>query len=123
VKKILIVDGNHEQCRLCEMELKGEGYGVVTARNGGTALSETKARMPDIVVLDIVMPDMDGIELLDKLISVNRNLSIIIHTSKEEFKDNFMTWCAEAYIIKSSDLIELKNKIRELLDKSENIYA
>lgn len=123
MEKILIIDGNNAQCRLCEMELKDEGYEVVTVYNGYAALSEVKTCMPDVVVLDIMIPDMDGLELLDKLISTNRKLPIIIHTVREEFKDNFMTWCADAYIIKSSDLIELKGKIRELLDKAENAYV
>ncbi len=123
VEKILVVDSNDEQRSLCEMALKGEGYEVVTVHNGWAALSETKARMPDVIVLDLMISDMDGVELLDKLISINRKLPIIIHTATEEFKDNFMTWCADAYIIKSSDLLELKDKIRELLDPSENAYV
>ncbi len=119
--KILIVDGNDTQRRLCETGLKSEGYEVVTVRNGWAAILEIKTRMPDIVVLDIMIPGMDGIELLNKLISINRKLSIIIHTATDDFRDNFMTWCADAYITKSSDLIELKDKIRELLDKSQRV--
>ena len=121
MKKILIVDGNDNQRRLCEIGLESEGYAVVSVRNGWAALLEIKTRMPDIVVLDIVIPGMDGIELLNKLISINRKLPIIIHTATADFRDNFMTWCADAYITKSSDLIELKDKIRELLDKSKMV--
>jgi DNA-binding response OmpR family regulator len=121
MEKILIIDGNNAQCRLCKMELSNEGYDVITVFNGCSALLEAETCMPDVIVLDVAIPDVDGIELLNKLISSNRNLPVIIHTSTEEFKDNFMTWCADAYIIKSSDLIELKDKIRELLDKSNNV--
>ncbi len=110
------MDGNDNQRRLCEIGLKSEGYEVVSVRNRWAALLEIKTRMPDIVVLDIMIPGMDGIELLNKLISINRKLSIIIHTATDDFKDNFMTWCADAYITKSSDLMELKDKIRELLE-------
>lgn len=123
MEKILIIDGNDAQCQLYETELKGEGYEVVTACHGYSALSEMKTWMPNVVVLDIMIPDMDGIELLDKLITFNRKLPIIIHTSSEEFKDNFMTWCADAYIIKSTDFSELKGKISQLLSKTENTYA
>ena len=70
MQKILIIDGNNAQCHLCEMELKGEGYEVVTVYNGCVGLSKVKTCMPDVVVLDIMIPDMDGIELLDKLIFI-----------------------------------------------------
>ncbi|HHT9126666.1 MAG TPA: response regulator [Candidatus Brocadiia bacterium] len=123
MEKILIIDGNDDQRRLCEIELKSEGYEVITVRNGWEALLETKNRVPDVVVLDIMIPGMDGIELLSKLISINRNLPIIIHTSTDDYRDNFMTWCADAYITKSLDLMELKDKIRELLDKSKRAYV
>lgn len=123
MEKILIIDGNDAQSHLYETELKREGYEVASICNGYIALSEVKTFMPDVVVMDIVIPDMDGIELLDKLITFNRKLPIIIHTSSEEFKDNFMTWCADAYIIKSTDFLELKGKIRQLLSKTENIYV
>lgn len=121
--RILVVDGNDSHRHLCELGLKDEGYEVITVRNGWAALLEVKTRMPDVVVLDIIIPGMDGIELLNKLISMNRKLPIIIHTLTDDFRDNFMTWCADAYITKSSDLIELKDKIRELLDKSKKIYV
>lgn len=121
MEKILVIDGNNEQCRLCKMELSNAGYEVITVFNGCAALLEAETCVPDVIVLDVAIPDVDGIELLNKLISSNRNLPVIIHTSTEAFKDNFMTWCADAYIIKSSDLIELKDKIRELLDKSNNV--
>lgn len=123
MEKILIVDGNDTHRRLCEIGLKSEGYVVVSVHNGWAALLEVKTCMPDIVVLDIIIPGMDGIELLNKLISMNRKLPIVIHTATDDFRDNFMTWCADAYIMKSSDLMELKDKIRELLDKSKKVYV
>lgn len=121
--KILIIDDNHVQRRLCELALMSEGYEVITAHSGMAALMEIELSMPDIAVLDLMIKDTDGIELLGKIVTNHRNLPVIIHTTTDELKDNFMTWCADAYVLKSADHKELKCKIRKLLDKSKNVYA
>jgi len=72
---------------------------------------------PDIVVLDIAMPGMDGIETLGRMLSRNNQLPIILHTAYATYKDNFMTWSADAYVVKSSDLTELKAEIERVLAK------
>ena len=72
---------------------------------------------PDLVVLDIVMPGMDGIEILGRLLSHDNKLPVIFHTAYTGYQDNFMSWAADAYLIKSSDLTELKTRIRETLWK------
>lgn len=70
--------------------------------------------------MDIIFPDMDGIELIEKILYRNRKVPIIIHTAYTSYKCKLITWLTVAYvIIKSSDLSELKNKIKELLDKIE----
>lgn len=56
---------------------------------------------------------------MGKILSEHKNIPIIINTAYGGYTDNFLMWSADAYIIKSSDLSELKNKIKELLDKIE----
>ena len=67
--------------------------------------------------MDIRMPVMDGIETLTAMLGKDRQVSVILNTAFPQYKENFMTWGAEAYVLKSSDLTELKQKIREVLDR------
>ena len=69
--------------------------------------------------MDIILPKMDGNELMGRILSEHKNVPIIVNTAYSGYKDNFITWSADAYIIKSSDLNELKDKIKELLGETE----
>ncbi len=118
---ILCVEDNKNQRLLYEQELSLEGYKIITAADGKDALEKVKEQPPDIIIMDINMPRMNGIEAMGKILSKNKNIPIIINTAYSSYKDNFMTWAADAYIIKSSDLSELKNKIKEILSsKTKN---
>jgi len=114
---ILIVEDDEHQQLLFQEELKEEGYDVVVASSGQEALDVVGRVEPDIVVLDVAMPGMDGIETLGRLLSSNNQLPVILHTAYATYKDNFMTWSADAYVVKSSDLSELKAEIERLLTK------
>ena len=118
-KKILIVDDDEGLRSLYEEELREEGYEVVTARDGKEALLKLEKERPDLVILDIVMPQMDGMEALGQIMGRERNVPIIIHTSYPGYREDFMSWAADAYVTKSDDLSELKKKIRELLGKGK----
>jgi response regulator RpfG family c-di-GMP phosphodiesterase len=63
------------------------------------------------------MPMMDGIETLNAMLGHDRQIPIILNTAFPQYRENFMTWGAEAYVIKSSNLAELKQKVREVLGK------
>ena len=65
---------------------------------------------------------MDGLEAMGIILSKHKGIPIIINTAYGNYKDNFMSWLADAYIMKSSDLTELKNKIEELLTKKIDYY-
>jgi DNA-binding response OmpR family regulator len=114
---ILLVEDDKNQRLLYEQELRHEGYEVVTASNGKEALEKVQEKLPDIVIMDINMPKMDGIESMGKILSKNKEVPIIINTAYSNYKDSFMSWAADAYIVKTSDLSELKDKIKEVLAK------
>jgi DNA-binding response OmpR family regulator len=116
-KKILLVDDDDGLRDLYEEELQGEGYEVVTAKNGKEALQKLERENPDLVVLDIVMPKMDGIEALGRIIGKDKTVPIILHTSHPGYQEEFMSWAADAYLLKSTNLAKLKKKIQELLEK------
>jgi CheY-like chemotaxis protein len=115
MNKILVVEDEQHQRELYAMELQDEGYEVEQAANGKEAVEKVKNNKYDLVVLDIRMPEMDGIEALGKILSRDKKIPIIIYTAYSNYKSNFMTWTADAYITKSSNLDELKNKIQEIL--------
>ncbi len=116
-KKILVVDDDINQGLLYEQELTDDGYEVDVAISGEQALELVKSDSYDLVILDIGMPYMDGLETLGKMLSMDNRLPVILNTAYPSYKDNFMSWAADAYVVKSSDLTELKEKIRESLEK------
>jgi DNA-binding response OmpR family regulator len=115
--RILLVDDDDGLRDLYEEELVEEGYEVLTAKNGKEALKRLERDKPDLAVLDIVMPKMDGMEALGRIIGKDKTIPIILHTSHPGYQEDFMSWAADAYLLKSTNLTELKEKIRELLEQ------
>jgi CheY-like chemotaxis protein len=116
-KKILVVEDEEGLRLFYEEELQAEGYEVLTARNGREAIEKLEQGKPDLVVLDIVMPVMDGMEALGRIVGKERKTPIILNTSYPGYREDFMSWAADAYVTKSVDLTKLKDKIRELLER------
>ena len=112
---ILLVEDDSNQRALFEEELCDEGYRVVTASDGREALSVAEQHKPDLVVMDVNMPVMDGLDTLARLLEVDRKVPVIIHTAYASYRDSFSSWSADAYIVKNSDLTELKTAVRDLL--------
>jgi DNA-binding response OmpR family regulator len=113
--KLLVVEDDANQRRLYEQELTDEGYQVRTAAGGKEALAEIGKERPDLVIMDISMPGMDGIEALGKVLGVDNTIPVILNTAYANYKDNFLSWAADAYVVKSSDLTELKETIKTVL--------
>ena len=118
MKKILVVEDDMPIRNLYKEELLDEGYNVVTAPDGVAGYEMFKKEKPDLVTIDLKMPNMNGLELLDKIRKENKDIPIIIYSAYGEFTQNFSTWAANEYLVKSSDLTEFKNKVKELLDKT-----
>lgn len=114
--KVLVVDDDESILRLYKEELEDEGYEVFGAKSGKEAIEIFERESPDIVTLDILMPDMDGIAVLRTIKNRNPNIPVIMSTAYD-YRDDFGVWAAEAYVVKSSDLTELKETIKRLLKK------
>ena len=115
MQTILVVDDDDPIRRLIELELKDDGYQVLTASNAQDALKLVQAEPLDLVILDIRMPGMDGLEALPRILGLKEGLKVILNTAYSQYQESFMSWAADAYIIKSADLTELKAKVKELL--------
>ena len=115
MKSILVVDDDEPIRNLLTEELTEEGYRVLTASNARDAIKLVENEPLDLVVLDIRMPGMDGLEALPRILGLKEGLPVILNTAYSQYKESFMSWAADAYVIKSSDLSELKAKIKELL--------
>jgi DNA-binding response OmpR family regulator len=117
MEKILCVDDDLSLLHLYQAELTEEGFKVILAKDGKEAVAKFAKEKPNVVIMDIRMPIMDGIETLTAMLGKDRQVPVILNTAYPQYKENFMTWGAEGYVLKSSDLTELKQKIREVLEK------
>ena len=113
--KILVAEDERNLRNLYEAELQDEGYTVLVASDGKEALELFRKERPDLVVLDILMPGMDGLELMGLMLSEQNQVPVILNTAYPAYKDNFLSWSADAYVVKSADLGELKREIQRLL--------
>lgn len=114
--KILVVDDEKNILMLYQSELEDEGYEVVAASSGKEALELFDKEKPDLVTLDIMMPDIDGIQVLRQLKEKNPNIPVIMLTAYD-YRDDFSIWASDAYVVKSSDLVPLKETIRQVAEK------
>ena len=71
---------------------------------------------PDLVVMDVSMPGMDGIDIMGRMLCRNHKLPIILNTAYASYKEDFRSWAADAYIVKSADLTELKQTVKHVLE-------
>lgn len=117
--KILVVDDEELLVKGIRFNLQNEGYDVITAYNGAEALSLAKNEAPNLIVLDIMMPEMDGLTACSKIREFS-NVPIILLTAKAEDMDKLMgfDYGADDYLTKPFNILELKARIRALLRRS-----
>lgn len=120
-KKILVVDDEPDFLDLLKIRLEANGYEVITADNGLTALEIVKKDKPDAMLLDILMPNIDGLEVLRRIRQENKDLPVFIITAfsnEERFKvANNLN--ASGFIVKTSDLKEEIDRITGVLRMSD----
>lgn len=113
--KILVVDDEENIRLLLSEELSDEGYEVDTAANADECFQKFNKQKFDLVVLDIEMPGKNGIEIAGQLRKDQPGLKIVLLTAYSHYRYDLASWAADAYVVKSADLTELKLKIEELL--------
>jgi len=117
MSRLLVVDDEQDICRLFAAELEDEGYQVETAGSAAAAADLLTSREFDLVVLDIQMPGESGLQTLQEIVRDKPDLPVILCTAYSCYKDDFSSWLADGYVVKSSDTSELKSEIARVLDK------
>lgn len=115
--KILIVEDDASQRFLYSEELKEEGYDPIVSKHGKEAMQFLRTLKPDVIVLDIVMPVMKSMETLGRIIGQHKDVHLILYSSYPHYRKDFMSWAADAYLTKFSDLTDLKKTIKNLLGR------
>jgi len=115
MKKILLVDDEEGIHLLYREELEEEGYEVHSALTGEDALEKLKIISPDLVILDINMPGMNGIEVLRQMKEMNPKMPVVLSSAYHEYKQDLGAWASDDYIVKSADLDDLKAAVRRHL--------
>ena len=115
MKKILLVD-DEESIQIVYREyFEDEGYEVISAIDGTIGLQKFKNENPDIVILDIQMPGINGVEVLRQMKMSNPHLPVILSSAYQEFKQDLGTWASDAYVVKTGNLDELTRTVKRLL--------
>jgi DNA-binding NtrC family response regulator len=117
--KVMVVEDEKNLLELYKSELEDEGYTVVPVAKGKQVLDSIKTNKPGIVVLDIRLTDVEGLEVLEQIKNYDLNLPVVLNTAYSTYKNNFSTWIADEYVVKSPDLSELKSVIKKYA-RSEN---
>ncbi|MFI5281465.1 MAG: response regulator [Gemmatimonadales bacterium] len=113
--RVLVVDDNENQRLLYREELEDAGYEVSEAGDGSQALHRIDERPPDAVILDINMPGRDGLETLARIHDRHRRIPVVLNSAYPIYKTQFVSWIADAYVTKSSNLGELRAALRDVL--------
>lgn len=120
-EKILIVDDDVDSLKLIGLMLKRNGYEVSAADAGGKALAKAEAEVPDLIILDVMMPDMNGLEVCRRLRAnpVTANIPIIMFTAKTMIDDKVKGFEAGAddYLTKPTHPAELSSRVKSVLQR------
>jgi len=122
---VLVADDDEDIVRFVEVNLRLEGFRVATASDGQEALRAANDLMPDLILLDVMMPEMDGFEVCQRLRSEarTRHISVIMVTAKSLSADKVvgLTAGADDYMIKPFDPIELIARVKSALRRSREM--
>jgi len=117
MNKILVVDDDQGVQMLYSDELTDEGYNVVTCGDGSRLMEFIKEERPDLVVMDMKLGKYDGVNLLQDIRNAFDQLPVIMCTAYPSVRDDLKSIAVDGYVLKSSDLSELKLKIGKALDE------
>jgi len=122
--KILVVDDEPLLVKGIRLNLQNEGYDVITGSNGMEAVQAARSENPDLIILDVMMPEMDGLQACSTIREFSQ-VPIILLTAKAEDMDKLMGFenGADDYLTKPFNILELKARIRAMLRRAKPTTA
>jgi two-component system OmpR family response regulator len=123
--RVLVVDDETAMTDLLSMALRYEGWDVRSAGDGATAIRLARAHRPDVVVLDILLPDMDGLEVLHRLRADTPEIPVLFLTAKDTVEDRVtgLTAGGDDYVTKPFSLEEVVARLRGLMRRASTLAA
>lgn len=117
---VLVVDDEAVLAEMVSMALRYEGWNISTAGDGSSAIAAARAQRPDVVVLDVMLPDMSGLEVLHKLREDNPQLPVLLLTAKDAVEDRIagLTAGGDDYVTKPFSIEEVVLRLRALLRRT-----
>ncbi|HZU49332.1 MAG TPA: response regulator transcription factor [Mycobacterium sp.] len=117
---VLVVDDEAVLAEMVSMALRYEGWDVTTAGDGSSAITVARSHRPDVVVLDVMLPDMSGLDVLRKLREQNPHLAVLLLTAKDAVEDRIagLTAGGDDYVTKPFSIEEVVLRLRALLRRT-----
>jgi two-component system, OmpR family, response regulator len=117
---VLVVDDEAVLAEMVSMALRYEGWNIATAGDGSSAIAAARAQRPDVVVLDVMLPDMSGLDVLQKLREQNPQLPVLLLTAKDAVEDRIagLTAGGDDYVTKPFSIEEVVLRLRALLRRT-----
>lgn len=115
MKTILVIEDEKSISQLYQEELEEEGYKVILASDGTDGIYKLKNEIVDLVVLDIKLPNIDGRMAFKEIKKIKKDIPVIVNTAYSQYRTDFEHLKANAYIVKSFDLSELKEAIKKII--------
>ncbi len=115
--ELLILEDDIHLRKFYTREFSEDGYHGAEAADSQEALRVLADDLRDLAMLDLVMPGQDGIELLERFVQQTPQLPVVINTAYPVCQHNYLTWSADACVVKSSDLTELKDSVLAVLER------
>ena len=115
-KKILVIDDDLEVVELVRRKLEANQYEVITANDGASGFSLLRDQKPDLIVLDVLMPHMDGYSFVQEIKRHDdlRNIPILVVTAKDEMQELFITEGVSCFLVKPIKTDFFMEKVRQL---------
>ena len=115
---VLVVDDEESIRTLYKLELEDEGYNVHLATCGEEVFTVLGSANIHVIVLDIKLRGESGLQILKEISKRYEHLPVILSTAYSSFREEFSSWLAEAYVVKSSSLDELKHQVSRILERN-----
>ncbi|MCB0834878.1 MAG: response regulator [Bacteroidetes bacterium] len=115
--RIFVVEDEPSLTLLYRTNLERKGHHVTCFHNGREAFNNLDTERPDLIILDIQMAAGDGLEMMKKMLDQRSGIPVIINSAYSHYKNDFISWAAEAYVVKSSDLSELNDAVDNVLGR------